>query len=966
VRRPSVSAPPTREPTADARQRGPLTAAELAEAAVLGDVTVALCLLGFLLPFGAVLVALAVVPMAALGARHRLRAVLAGALASGGVAMLAAGTGLAGNVVGCAVVGGFVGAAIRRGWGVTRALAATVAVLWPAVSAVALAVLAAFPQARQLALKQVTNTWRGLAKTARRLGLDRFATVGDHAVRWLVTYWPVTVVAGILFLLVVGVWVVYQLSRPTLRRVGPPPRQWRRLPDGAGAPAPVPVRLDDVRARYPGAGAEALAGVTLDVAPAELVAVVGPNGSGKSTLTRVLAGWSTAGGRVSRPGPVGLGQAGGTAMVFQRPETQVLGVRARDDVVWGLPPAARVDVAGLLARVGLDGFDDRETSTLSGGELQRLALAAAIARRPALLLSDESTAMVDRVGREQVVGLLRALSTEGTAVVHVTHRGEEAAQADRRFALEAGVLAPAGAAGMGERSAAGPDTRAPARRVVVSVRGLGHVYAAGTPWEHRALAGVDLDLRAGEGVLIVGGNGAGKSTLAWAVAGLLEPSEGTVDAQGGHVALSFQHARLQLLRATVRSDVRAASGTDAARADRALAQVGLDPAVFGDRRVDELSGGEQRRVALAGLLAGRARVLVLDEPFAGLDQEGRVALAAVLAGLRATLGLTLVVVSHDTGGLDGVVDRTVVLDGGRVVADSAAPDSAAPDSAAPDSAAPDSAAPAGAPSPPPPAPARRSRRGRELHLFRAVPGDTPMHRLWAGTKLVALLALAVALSINPSWPAIAIAAALLGTGLVVAHIPRGAAPRLPRWFWIGVGIGALLALQAGGPPFLHIGGLRVGVGALGDWARATSLAAALLLSAALVSWTTRLSAVAPALRKLLAPLRLVRLPVAEWTAAVALAIRCLPLLVDETRTLIAARRLRQPYRPHGRKRLVHEALDLLTAELVVALRRAGELATAIDARGGLGTIADDASRPGWRDAIALALVTVAVVVIVLL
>ena len=950
MRRPTVSAPPEREPAAGARPRGPLTAAELAEAAVLGDVTVALCLLGFLLPFGAVLVALAVVPMAALGARHRVRAVLAGALASGGVAMLAAGTGLAGNVVACAVVGGFVGAAIRRGWGVTRALAATVVVLWPAVSAVLLAVLAAFPQARDLALKQVTNAWRGLSKTARRLGFDRFVAWGDRAVHWLVTYWPVTVVLGVLFLLVVSVWVVYQLSRPTLRRVGPPPPQWQRVRDGAGAPAPVPVRLDDVRARYPGAAGDALAGVSLEVAPGELVAVVGPNGSGKSTLTRVLAGWRPAGGTVARPGPVGLGQAGGTAMVFQRPETQVLGVRARDDVVWGLPTGGGVDVGAVLARVGLEGFAERETSTLSGGELQRLALAAAIARRPALLLSDESTAMVDREGRDQVVGLLRALSQEGTAVVHVTHRPEEARQADRRYALDAGVLAPVDGTrphGRPAPAGGGPRQAGPA---VVSVRGLGHVYAEGTPWEHRALAGVDLELRAGEGVLVVGMNGAGKSTLAWAIAGLLEPSEGTVEVHGGHVALSFQHARLQLLRATVRSDVRAASGTDAAGADRALAQVGLDPAVFGDRRVDELSGGQQRRVALAGLLAGRARVLVLDEPFAGLDQEGRAALAGVLAQLRTTLGLTLVVVSHDTEGLEGVVDRTVVLDGGRVAADSAVRGGSGPSGPRPE---------------PGPVPARRA-RSRELHLFRAVPGDTPVHRLWAGTKLVALFALAVALSLNPGWPSIGVAAALLGTGLVLARIPRGAAPRLPRWFWIGVGIGALLSLQAGGPPFLHIGGLRVGVGALGDWARATSLAAALLLSAALVSWTTRLSAVAPALRKLLAPLAVVRLPVAEWTAAVALAIRCLPLLVDETRTLIAARRLRQPYRPRGRRRLVHEALDLLTAELVVALRRAGELATAIDARGGLGAIADDASGPGWRDAVALAVVAVAVVAIVLL
>jgi len=939
VRRPDVSAPPSGAPVAaPPRLRGALSATELAEAAVLGDVTVALCLLGFVLPFGAVLIALAVVPMAALGARHRIRAVLAGAFASGAVALLAAGTGLAGNVVSCAVVGGFVGAAIRRGWGRSRTVGMAAVALWPPIAAVAVAVLAAFPRARRLALEQVTNSWKGVSRAAHRIGAGSATRPGDHFVRWLVTYWWATAIAGTGFLLVTGVWVVYTLASPTLRRVGPQPPRWPRLADAAGPPVPVPARLDEVSARYPGAGRDALSGVSLAVAAGELVAVVGPNGSGKSTLTRLLAGWAPSAGDVARPGPVGLGRPGGTAMVFQRPETQVLGVRVRDDVVWGLAAGAPFDVAGVLARVGLDGFGERETATLSGGELQRLALAAAIARRPALLLSDEATAMVDREGREQVVALLRELAEDGAAVVHVTHRQEEAQRADRRFALERGVLLPGAAPP--PPPPASLTAPPPPGRVLVALRGVGHVYAEGTPWEHRALEGVDLELRQGEGVLVVGANGAGKSTLAWAIAGLLEPSEGTVAAHGCRVALSFQHARLQLLRATVRADVRAASGTDDRGADAALCDVGLDPAVFGDRRVDELSGGEQRRVALAGLLAARTQVLVLDEPFAGLDREGREGLAAVLARLRASRRLTLVVVSHDTDGLDGVVDRTVTLDGGRV---------------------------AGAPPAPAGAPPRRGRtRRRELHLFRVVPGDSAVHRLWAGTKLIALLALAVALSVQPGWPSVGVAAGLLGAGLWLARIPRGAAPRLPRWFWAGVGIGGLLALEAGGAPFVHIGGARIGTGALGEWARATALLTVLLLFAALVSWTTRLAAVAPALRRLLAPLGRLGLPVGEWTAAVALAIRCLPLLVDETRTLAAVRRMREPYRPRARRRIVREALDLLTAELVVALRRADELAAAIEARGGLGAIADDPSRPGWRDAIALAVVAVVVAAIVVL
>ncbi len=671
--------------------------------------------------------------------------------------------------------------------------------------------------------------------------------------------------------------------------------------------------------------------MTLTVDPGELVAVVGPNGSGKSTLARVLAGWEPTAGTVERPGPVGLGRQGGTSLVVQRPETQVLGVRVRDDVVWGLPPGQAVDVGELLHRVGLDGMEDRETSTLSGGELQRLALAAALARRPALLLSDETTAMIDREGREQVVDLLASVAAGGTAVVHVTHRREEAARAERCFALAGGRLdAPDGPPGPPAARPSGAEREAPGadRTVVVALRGVGHVYGQGTPWEHRALCGIDLELRRGDGVLIVGRNGSGKSTLAWIIAGLTSPTEGTIDLP--RVALSFQHARLQLLRSTVRADVQAASAVDAASADAALELVGLDPVTFGARRIDELSGGQQRRVALAGLLAGEPDVLVLDEPFAGLDGAGRAGLAEVLARLRRERAMTLAVVSHDTEGLEGVVDRTIELEHGRI---------------------------AGADGHP--GPVRRQRR-RELHLFRVVPGDTPVHRLWAGTKLIGLLAVAVALSIQPGWPSVGVAAGVLAAAVAIARIPRGAAPRLPRWFVVGMGIGAALALEAGGRPVLHVAGAGIGIHAVGEWARATSLAAIVLLSAALVSWTTPLAAVAPALRRLGAPFARLGLPVEEWSVSLALAIRCLPLLVDETRTLAAVRRLR----PRTRRRRDHEALDLLVAELVVALRRAGELGAAIAARGGLGAIADDAERPGWRDVAALTLIAGVVVAIV--
>jgi len=178
----------------------------------------------------------------------------------------------------------------------------------------------------------------------------------------------------------------------------------------------------------------------------------------------------------------------------------------------------------------------------------------------------------------------------------------------------------------------------------------------------------------GARVIVVGPNGSGKSTLAWILAGLLTPSEGQVTLDGGplsiaesHTAMAFQHARLQLLRPTVAEDVRFGLDIDDDAVDRALSDVGLDPTRFRLRRIDELSGGEQRRVALAGVLARRPRLLVLDEPLAGLDAPSREALVQVLG--RLPQDLTTVVVTHDTEDADRIADRALVLGGGAVRAD---------------------------------------------------------------------------------------------------------------------------------------------------------------------------------------------------------------------------------------------------------------------------------------------------------
>jgi energy-coupling factor transport system ATP-binding protein len=374
----------------------------------------------------------------------------------------------------------------------------------------------------------------------------------------------------------------------------------------------------------------------------------------------------------------------------------------RDDVCWGLPEEERPDGTALLERVGLAGFEERETSTLSGGELQRLAIAAALARRPSLLVSDEATAMIDAKGRGEVTDLLRELAQGGMAVVHVTHRAEEAELADDVVRLEAGLVLPAGAAtpsvdrlppssGLSlspkpiprlsirpPRPAATPVT-APSRDLTVPIGAplvrlekAGYIYSEGTPWARRALEGVDLEICRGEGVIVTGANGSGKSTLAWLLAGLTVPTEGEVLMEGqplsdqpGRAGIAFQHARLQLLRSRVIADV--SLGADELRARRALRAVGFDPDQMGPRRVDDLSGGEQRRVALAGLLVREPDLVVLDEPYAGLDDSARRALADILRLLRRDLGIAVVVVSHDLEDADLLADRLLSLAGGRVV-----------------------------------------------------------------------------------------------------------------------------------------------------------------------------------------------------------------------------------------------------------------------------------------------------------
>jgi energy-coupling factor transport system permease protein len=262
-------------------------------------------------------------------------------------------------------------------------------------------------------------------------------------------------------------------------------------------------------------------------------------------------------------------------------------------------------------------------------------------------------------------------------------------------------------------------------------------------------------------------------------------------------------------------------------------------------------------------------------------------------------------------------------------------------------------------------PDERSERrpSRSVVLLRPVPGTSAIHELWAGTKLLAVGAISVLLTFYPGWIAIGLVAALVLTAARIAHIPRGALPNVPHWLWILLLLGGMSAAFAGGGPTIDVGGVPIGLGGLLKFLRITTLSFVLLGLGAMVSWTTNVAEIAPAVAALGRPLRWLRVPVDEWAVAIALALRAFPMLIDEFRVLYAARRLRPKRVAHGRRarrrRWKLELIDLLTAALTVTLRRADEMGDAIMARGGIGQISALPSRPKQADWIALA-ITVAV------
>lgn len=414
-------------------------------------------------------------------------------------------------------------------------------------------------------------------------------------------------------------------------------------------------------------------------------------------------------------------------LVFQNPDDQIVTSVVADDVAFGPEnlgvPRAQISarVARELRRVAMEKYAHADPSRLSGGQRQRVCIAGALAMEPAVLVLDEPSSLLDVRGRAAIMRVMGRLAAAGATLVHVTHFMDEALVADRVVVMQHGhvalegtpdevfaaknaqviealglempfearlavALRQAGAAGGAIAAPGAPSDEKPAacapaaEPLAILARDLGFSYGP----DAQALDGVSLEVPARATTAIVGQTGSGKSTLLRLLCGLEAADAGSLTVCGINAATKrgrcqvrravgyvMQHPERQLFAQTVAEDVAFGprnQGLSAAEVERRVAHA-LDLVGLADRRDAspfELSGGQQRLAAIAGVLAMEPELLVLDEPTAGLDPRGRARLRALMADLAAH-GVTLLQVTHSMEDA-ARADHVVLLDQSHVLA----------------------------------------------------------------------------------------------------------------------------------------------------------------------------------------------------------------------------------------------------------------------------------------------------------
>ena len=414
-------------------------------------------------------------------------------------------------------------------------------------------------------------------------------------------------------------------------------------------------------------------------------------------------------------------------LVFQNPDDQIVTSVVADDVAFGPEnlgvPRAQISVrvARELRRVAMEKYAHADPSRLSGGQRQRVCIAGALAMEPSVLVLDEPSSLLDVRGRAAIMRVMGRLAAAGATLVHVTHFMDEALAADRVVVMQHGhvalegtpdevfaaknaqviealglempfearlavALRQAGAAGGAIAAPGAPSDEKPAacahtaEPLAILARDLGFSYGP----DAQALDGVSLEVPVRATTAIVGQTGSGKSTLLRLLCGLEAADAGSLTVCGINAATKrgrrqvrravgyvMQHPERQLFAQTVAEDVAFGprnQGLSAAEVEGRVAHA-LDLVGLADRRDAspfELSGGQQRLAAIAGVLAMEPELLVLDEPTAGLDPRGRARLRALMADLAAH-GVTLLQVTHSMEDA-ARADHVVVLDQSHVLA----------------------------------------------------------------------------------------------------------------------------------------------------------------------------------------------------------------------------------------------------------------------------------------------------------
>lgn len=469
------------------------------------------------------------------------------------------------------------------------------------------------------------------------------------------------------------------------------------------------VSLQKVRFSYDGGKTWILDGIDLEIAYGQRIAIIGKNGSGKSTLSKIIAGLSSPDSGIVTLCGIKVFEANNVdskayqkaresiGALFQSPEDQIVTTVVEDDVAFGLENLCaskefmKKNISNALRAVNMENHRFSDPSNMSGGQQQRVAIASSIATKSKLLVLDEPTSMLDSCAKEDVNKLFNKLQTSGTTIVQVTHKISECKNADRILMLENGKLRDVSLLELDEffteKSPAVIESKSMTENVensntAIEISNLRLSYSKNqTP----ILCDYSLSVKSGEIVAIMGKNGCGKSTLAKAICALIKYDSGSICVNGikisektsksqmreirKNIGYVMQLPEQQLFAQTVFEDVAygpknfGLEGRELhSRVLNALKSLHIEH--LAQKSPFELSGGQQRLAAIAGILACNPKILVLDEPTAGLDFEYAKIVLKILSDLH-NKGVTIIVITHDLNEAKSLGARIVTLDSNK-------------------------------------------------------------------------------------------------------------------------------------------------------------------------------------------------------------------------------------------------------------------------------------------------------------